>query len=166
MQFILQDNYCETSNPCNSCVPKHGSFSCCSAIAPCYIVGPHSTVSNVFQHEVVCPTPGCTQILSLCRWNSGSSAGHCPRFLHDMEHITLLVPAVYQYKQGHQDRINWSTYSYVLQRARAHTLYFITQIRYDTWLCTYCHPLNHWRVGFHCNWMLRNKSKAGVHSFN
>ena len=59
-----------------------------------------------FQHEVVCPTPGCTQTLSLCRWNSGSSAGHCPRFLHDMEHITLLVPAVYQYKQGHQDRIN------------------------------------------------------------
>ena len=55
-----------------------------------------------FQHEVVCPTAGCTQTLSLCRWNSGSSAGHCPRFLHDMEHITLLVPAVYQCKQGHQ----------------------------------------------------------------
>ena len=55
-----------------------------------------------FQHEVVCPTPGCTQTLSLCRWNSGSSAGHCPQFLHDIEHITLLVPVVYQCKQGHQ----------------------------------------------------------------
>ena len=55
-----------------------------------------------FQHEVLCPAPDCTQTLSLCRWNSGNSAGHCPRFLHDMEHITLLVPAVYQCKQGHQ----------------------------------------------------------------
>ena len=80
-------------------VPELGSFSCCSSITPCYIVGPHSTVSNVFQHEVLCPVPDCTQTLSLCRWNSGSSAGHCPRFLHDMEHITLLVPAVYQCKQ-------------------------------------------------------------------
>ena len=42
-----------------------------------------------FQHEVLCPAPDCTQTLSLCHWNSGSSAGNCPRFLHDMEHIPL-----------------------------------------------------------------------------
>lgn len=55
-----------------------------------------------FQHGVACPTLGCGQTLSLYCWNTGSSPGCCPRFLHDMKHITLLVPAVYQCMQGHQ----------------------------------------------------------------
>ncbi len=55
-----------------------------------------------FGNGMPCPTPGCSQNLCLLRWNTGSSAGHCPRFLHEMECISLLVSAVYRCVEGHE----------------------------------------------------------------
>ena len=45
---------------------------------------------------------GCGQQLSIFRWNTGSSAGHCPRIIHDIQHVTLLVAAVYKCENGHE----------------------------------------------------------------
>ena len=51
-----------------------------------------------------CPHDQCHAylIVNETRWNTGSSAGHCPRIVHDIDHMVLLVPAVYACPNGHE----------------------------------------------------------------
>ena len=62
---------------------------------------PMSQFSLFFRQGITCPTSGCSHAIHLSRWNTGSSAGHCPRLLHDIEHMIILVPAVYCCTRGH-----------------------------------------------------------------
>ena len=50
-----------------------------------------------------CPHDLChaAVIVNETRWNIGNSAGHCPRIVHDIDHMVLLVPAVYACPNGH-----------------------------------------------------------------
>lgn len=58
--------------------------------------------ATYFSQVMCCPESGCGQNLSLFRWNTGSSSGHCPRIIHDIQHLILLVAAVYQCANGHE----------------------------------------------------------------
>ena len=44
----------------------------------------------------------CQNKIHLVRLNVGRSDGHCPRVLHDLNHIILLLPAVYGCDNGHE----------------------------------------------------------------
>ena len=51
-----------------------------------------------------CPDLNCRSTLHLVRWNFGRSAsgGHCPRLLHDISNVVVLLPAVYGCDNGHE----------------------------------------------------------------
>lgn len=55
-----------------------------------------------FGSSVQCLRVGCNNHIRLVRWNVGCSDGHCPRVLHDLNHMVLLVPAVYGCDNGHE----------------------------------------------------------------
>ena len=124
-----------TSNPCNSCVTKLGSFSCCSAIAPCYIVGPHSTVSNVFfsmklyyvQHLVAFrPLHSVAGTLSVL-------LDTVHNFSMIRNKLSLLVPPVYQCKQGHQ---TLSTGPCILMYSKSKSTYLLFYYTDHIWHVT------------------------------
>ena len=41
-------------------------------------------------------------IVNVTRWNIGSNAGHCPRIIHDIGYMVLLVSAIYECPNGHE----------------------------------------------------------------
>lgn len=53
---------------------------------------------------VLCPHDHCNGnlIVPATRWNIGSNAGNCPRLIHDIAHMVILVPAVYACSCGHE----------------------------------------------------------------
>ncbi len=61
-----------------------------------------------FQHILTdtfqCNHDNCNAHLTVhaVRWNTGRSAGHCPRIVHDIDHMVLVVPAVYACPYGHE----------------------------------------------------------------
>ena len=55
-----------------------------------------------FGSSVQCSRMDCKNKIHLVRWNVGCSDGHCPRLLHDLNHMILLVPAVYGCDSGHE----------------------------------------------------------------
>ena len=63
--------------------------------------------------HVQCPKMNCKSNIKLLRWNSGHSDGHCPRLLHDVTHMVVLVPAIYVCDNGHEIL---STNPYILKK--------------------------------------------------
>lgn len=51
---------------------------------------------SCFEILKLCPVDGCNGILNLHGWTSGSTTGTQPRILHDINHIVLLVGALYR----------------------------------------------------------------------
>ena len=52
-----------------------------------------------------CPHERCCHYVSgdhALIWNTGEHAGHCPRLLHDLNHVVLLVSVIYNCPVGHQ----------------------------------------------------------------
>ena len=74
---------------------------------------PLTQFSIFFQGSIQCPNANCNKIIGLSRWNVGHSDGHCPRLLHDLNNMVLLVPAVYACDNGHE---TVATDPYILQK--------------------------------------------------
>ena len=55
-----------------------------------------------FKTGLQCSKSACKSKVHLVRWNVGRSDGHSPRLLHDMNHVVLLLPAVYGCDNGHE----------------------------------------------------------------
>ena len=49
-----------------------------------------------------CSRVDCKKKIHLVRWNVGRSDGHCPRLLHDLNHMVLQLSAVYGCDNGHE----------------------------------------------------------------
>lgn len=58
------------------------------------------TVSIHFANGVQCPD--CVSKLQVSRWNVGRSEGHCPRLLHNINYVIILLPAVYECDNKHE----------------------------------------------------------------
>ena len=54
-----------------------------------------------FGTSVQCSRVDCKSNIHLLRWNVGRSDNHSPRLLHDLNHMVLLLPAVYGCENGH-----------------------------------------------------------------
>ena len=49
-----------------------------------------------------CSRVDCKSKIHLVQWHVGRSDGRCPRLLHDLNHMVLLLPAVYGCDNGHE----------------------------------------------------------------
>ena len=52
--------------------------------------------------SVQCSRVDCKSKIHLVQWHVGHSDGRCPRLLHDLNHMVLLLPAVYGCDNGHE----------------------------------------------------------------
>ncbi len=66
------------------------------------IWNPLTQFQPFFRDGVQCPKVSCGSKLHLGRWNVGHSDGHCPRFLHELNHIVILLPALYRCDNDHE----------------------------------------------------------------
>ena len=55
-----------------------------------------------FTNGMQCPKADCVAKVHLCRWNIGHSEGHCPRLIHDINYLLILVPEVYECDNKHE----------------------------------------------------------------
>ena len=83
---------------------QNGLFDSSSLVLPHVILWDPIQLYTMYFTQVIicCPESGCGQQLSIFRWNTGSSAGHCLCIIHDIQHVTLLVAAVYKCENGHE----------------------------------------------------------------
>ena len=60
-------------------------------------------LQRLLGNKFECPHAQCLANLTLGEhhWNIGKNAGQCPRIIHDVDHMVLLVSAVYECPYGH-----------------------------------------------------------------
>ena len=79
------------------------------------------------------PKNGLHKEYSPSRWNIGHCDGHCPTLLHDLNHMVLLLPAVYECDNGHKPL---STDPYILgQFPEKEYIYFIPLLWSNSRVC-------------------------------
>ena len=79
-----------------------------------------------------CPKVDCIRNIHLSRWNIGHTEGRCPRFLHDLNHMVLLLPAVYECENGHE---LFSTDPYILGQFPEESIYFVPSLWSNSGVC-------------------------------
>ena len=98
---------------CSSCgiidPPSPMTASCQGASTLESIILPYTLIWNpleqfhtFFENGLRCPRDDCISKVHLYRWNAGQNGGHCPRLLHEIRCVILLVPAVYKCDNGHE----------------------------------------------------------------